>query len=854
MRYVLKQLVARESIAQALSDTNNLRVLKQAKVETALLGILGYLWGSKYKVLEAGQQYEAVQLSRRPTIGQIVQLIRLLDSDDHLSRHVLKSINEYPALRNEVLGHGYLYTGDLPDFCGTMDTIYDSITKCGFPIFSDECSLVRPVIYDSATYKGIRFSEPGSPSPWMKTNGDHLLVNQTYFAVNDTYTKCSPLVNVSVGGDVTIFNRIDDPLTGKIQVINVMTGARLVTFDPSFTAGTVEVGVNRFKGRNGTVFNDFKSNFKTFILVGDIKKRIFDFITKNKASACATVWGHGGMGKTAVVQEAIIELRSNDKKYFDYIVFVSAKDRMYNYETASVDQVVPMCSSMEDIMQVMKEVILGDPAALDPLESLLDNSFLLVVDDFETFKREERDRILDFIRAFDVSKNNKAVITTRANTVVGDEIRTSELDGKQTLDFLKGYMKEVFPGFLVPCAEMDAARDDILRISGGRPLFILQLAHLIPQIGLTAMTGKNISDQENAREFLFARIYENYLSPGLSRDIYCVISQLITGATLRNMVSKVAFVLNQEHNEDSFQQCMAELVKIRVIKIDEDGVFFEVYSHELFESMRLEYGKRDHVFKNRCESRLKLIAASSEKDVDGALLDQANSKRGICSQQEVTDAYRMLLNREACGREIRLGALLNLAAYLICDKGDRRGAIRVLQEYRESFGNDPRYVKMYATYLWQESTHSEKNDALMVLQQYVKGIETLASSLDLEIAGMFLTYWSNGFLTAWGELKESKFSLRPEAVRRRRASLMGNGNQIFGLAGKVFRAVVDMREEDLTPGARQNLLSGFNRAVEVMVRIGKHDPAIRYCEHFVNWSGNVDFYGKKRWIKSFQAK
>lgn len=848
MKYILDQLNAKESIAAALQDTNNLRVIKQVKVETGLLGILGYLWGLHYAALNCDQQCDAVQLSRKPTIGQIVQLIRTLDTTTNsISRKVRAVIDRYPGLRNEFLGHGYLYTESLSPFSGDMDAIFDALTASGIPIFQPNCALVLVITKDGSIYKGIRFSPGEHPAPWMTSAGE-FVCGDTYFLVGDHYARSSPFLSLTKEGEAYIFNRIEDALTGAIKIVNVLTGSQSRLYEQQFTAGQVQIGLNRFKSPIGVVYNSFRLNFKTYIPVGDIKARILSFARKNKASACATVWGHGGMGKTAVVQEAVVELLNKQPKIFDYIVFVSAKDRLYDYETASIITTQPNCLTLEDMQAIMREVIFADPASG---ENIVDTNFLLVVDDFETFSSEERDKIASFIRTFDATRN-KAIITTRANIIIGEEIPTSELDQEQTESFLYEYMRTVFPDFPISQQEIRAIGEDVLRSSGGRPLFILQIAHLVPQIGLSAASGRAITSGESAKKFLFERIYDSYLSTQLSRDIYCVISRLVGGTELRNMITKVAFLLSQEANMEAVQKSFDELAKIRVIKLDEDGRFFEVYSIELIESMRTQYDMRDSVFKRTCESRLKLIAVSSDKDVDSALLEQANAKRLFGSQKEVTDAYRMLLNRPHCSNKIRRDALLNLVAYLVSIKGDRTEGIKIIREYTEIFKGDPLYVKMYATYLWQESGECERQEALEMLRRYVAKRHDVSSPLDLEIVGMFMTFWSNVFLTQWQEWKDARFSQTHDDNKRARNTLLNEGNQIYLLSNRVFPLLERTDFAVLPPGARQNLASGFYRVVDVLVRIQKIKRALEYCEYFGGKATNVDFLTKMRWIQSFR--
>lgn len=61
---------------------------------------------------------------------------------------------------------------------------------------------------------------------------------------------------------------------------------------------------------------------------------------------------------------------------------------------------------------------------------------LLVVDDFETFTKEEKDKIEKFILGLNINYH-KIIITTRAaNIKLGQEFQTSELTESETSQFL----------------------------------------------------------------------------------------------------------------------------------------------------------------------------------------------------------------------------------------------------------------------------------------------------------------------------------------------------------------------------------------------------------------------------------
>ena len=110
---------------------------------------------------------------------------------------------------------------------------------------------------------------------------------------------------------------------------------------------------------------------------------------------------------------------------------------------------------------------------------------LLIFDDFETFSKEEKIKITEFVSSLNIN-HHKVVITTRsANLITGIEIQTSELTKDQTVNFLIEALKNEFPSFNREQLEIELKKIDfqekIHEITSGRPLFILQLVVLLIQ-------------------------------------------------------------------------------------------------------------------------------------------------------------------------------------------------------------------------------------------------------------------------------------------------------------------------------------------------------------------------------------
>ena len=80
-----------------------------------------------------------------------------------------------------------------------------------------------------------------------------------------------------------------------------------------------------------------------------------------KHSVAATIWGHGGVGKTATVQKICDELGLKTNRRFDYVIFTTAKDRFYNYLTGRIEESNERISSYEELIKSINQIIFKRP-------------------------------------------------------------------------------------------------------------------------------------------------------------------------------------------------------------------------------------------------------------------------------------------------------------------------------------------------------------------------------------------------------------------------------------------------------------------------------------------------------------
>ena len=200
-----------------------------------------------------------------------------------------------------------------------------------------------------------------------------------------------------------IFNSIVERLTGKIKYNRINKTGEYFQEYQELCKLYVENDGHRKKGINGTIINVFDNNYKKYIDVG-IKAKITEFIIKNKSSVASTVWGHGGVGKTASVQRVCEELTNSSTKYFDYIVFLSAKDRFYDYFTGTVKIIEDeqKTGSFDKLIRNINFILRKEDIYDTDYIYEFEGKLLLIIDDYETFSSDDKEEIENFIKKLNI--------------------------------------------------------------------------------------------------------------------------------------------------------------------------------------------------------------------------------------------------------------------------------------------------------------------------------------------------------------------------------------------------------------------------------------------------------------------
>lgn len=877
MDYISKSIKERISIVQSIGSPNELLILSQSLLEYYLVLAFGLLWNkNKQKLDEEDQEYIYLKMLR-PTIGDTINLIRKLDTDKFFrnNKKLSDALDEYPGIRNQGIGHGYTYSDGAEEVSKQLEAICKVFQDSKVPFYSGNIDFVLVQSKDNLIFKGLNFRSDGTVISWKYpiNSACDLETGYLYALFEDNqYLRVSPFIEIDdFGAQLYTYQSIEEKLIGRIKYNRLLsTGDKRKDWEEIARLCIINDG-SKVKTSNGTILNVFDRNYTTFIGGEEIKTKIISFLTKNKSSVCATIWGHGGVGKTATVQSVCDDLANNDKKVFDYILFLSAKDRYYNTYTGNIEQLSDSISTYQQLISKINYLVFGEQSEDAKRIIEYDGRILLIIDDFETFLKEDRESIEAFIQELN-TEHHKVLITTRATSInIGLQFPSNELAEKEAVEFLKHLLESkqlATPSSVAQDFSDPLVSEQFYRITGGRPLFIYQFAYILAQRGIKEALKNNINEQQSAIDFLYGRLYD-YLS-AKAKDVFVVICLLVDEKNPVNMIEKAQYILNMEGDPDGFQSAVQELEKLKIIRYDfddEEKRFFEVYSPEILRLMNEYYQKRTPPFKQMCARRREQVSKGKSMDVDHSLLFTANANRLTKNEVEVIDGYRQILNRTSASIDIKLSAVINLTAYLF-NGGKVDQALSFFEEYHHLFSNIPSkdteranyasYIKLWARYNWLSDAEEQRLKAVEVLTTYAQTGFDYSRDYDLELAGLLLQYNSIVLIDAWQDLKErrqfdeiSSPEFKVERSKQYRAchNLHKNYGQPF------YAEICNHKVFDFKSNVKQSIIAGLFSYTDILVRIKKFTLADEICQYILYnapYQFHAQFRKKQNWI--YQCK
>jgi hypothetical protein len=406
------------------------------------------------------------------------------------------------------------------------------------------------------------------------------------------------------------------------------------------------------------------------------------------------------------------------------------------------------------------------------------------------------------------------LITTRANLVIGEEIRYNELTSEQTKSFLAEVVSVEFPTLNPESFKRDLSDPEILKevhqITNGRPLFIYQFVHVWMQAGtIPRALRTKISTNKDAIEFLYGRIYDYFSET--AKNMFAALNLIVSTEDLIGVVDKVRYVLNLEDDKERFDVGMQELVKLRVLELL-DGGLLQVYSREIYEIMGSYFMQRPEGMRRSWQQRVMQIGKDKKLENDRALLSYANSARYSRSEEEVKSLYRQILNRTSASPRTKLQAGINLASYFFLDRGNKEEGVKVLEDYAHLLSAEASFVKLRGSFNWAIGS---KEKAIAVLADSIDDDRARRWTKDerVEILGLLLTYKSIYWLQRREELK-NKEAVLDEARQVTNKREWGEQKTMFeSIVNKHGRQLLDLLKtlnvKELTAAARQNTVTGL---------------------------------------------
>lgn len=842
MNYILSQIDRKISFHKSANNKSILKAHYQSKFEFYLIYILSYLWNKNYDRVSDSQREYVVNCVLKPSIGTIISLARTLDCDKIIfgNRKLKKleaKINEYPQFRNERIGHGYSFEDDIYNHITFFESLFDIIDNADTELINEKYDLIKVQSIDANNYTGIRYSADGmNYSLWTCPKAkENFNTDDIYLMSKDgEYIRLSPFIHIVDEDEFYSFISIEDKLSGRTKYNRLVKTGFITKDNVEFEKLSISVDKIKRKAANGTIVNNFDNNYKKYIDTGIIKY-ILAFLKENKSSVFATLWGHGGVGKTASIQRVIEIISNNETKLFDYIIFISAKDRYYNYYRGEVIKVSNPIATFNDIIVITNTIVFNDSNNSQSAIVSYSGKVLIVVDDFETFSKDEKSKITRFIKGLDIN-HHKVILTTRAATfITGEEIQTKELTLTETRSFFIESFKNEFPHLPIKQFQDELDKEDILnevfQITSGRPLFILQLMIFAAEKGSISNTlDKEINRSKAAINFLYDRLYE-YLSNN-AKNMFLAISLLVDENDLTGLTESLQFVLSFEGKDEVFQSAINELLKLKIIQI-EDSDFYKVYSPEIYGLMKEYYQIKGEEFDGSITSRYNLIKSDKEMSIEASLLKNADASRLTNTEAEVENRYRYILNRENVSIDIKVKAIKNYGGYLSAQKGKPEKAVKLFQAYEHLFLSDFGFIFTYSSVAWSVGTTEYKQIAIDTIRNFLETKPRISTDIYLELLSSLMMYEGILIIEQRSNLKDR---LRYKEVNKEEfneiySSQKNKITELLSYPGNaIYTQMKKIKLNQLKPRTRNSVLDGLIQYVDICIRKTKYQNAIDVCD------------------------
>ena len=559
--------------------------------EYALAFVLAYLWDKRIPTLKDTAHEVVVEMNKlivKPSIGTLVGICRELADGTGLFTNSFFGEKKWGAFvkdRNTYFGHGWITQDNVDIVTKNLKETTGKLFESGF--LAQDFDLVYVNRTDDINAFGVRYTDKKDRTTWLAPLSlREFKEGHTYATANgNEYWPTSPFIIADRRGNFSVYKNIEEPLTCRTSYNPIPPGTPSQRTWADFLGDVASDGVRR-KTSNGTVTNVYRPNYndhqyvknpKAFsALTGSLRRFV-----KQSANVCLAVVGHGGVGKTAVVQHFCEELCRDDRhRLFDYIVFVSAKAVVYNYILGKTEEVKVVegkrIETFNDVLECINTTM-GYQELHQPSQVYeYGGHVLVVIDDYETFDIKNQEQIANFIRNLDASRH-KVIVTTRQRntqtTLPGDVKPAGELNENDTKDFLEATL--INQNSPIQFNEQQNTR--IYKITAGRPIFILQFVFLALRTDpLKLLETADFANRREAIDFLYGNIY-GCLDPK-TKIVFCAIGALVRESDgLVGVLGTLRTIVDMEDDSEEFDDRVAVLEELRVV--EKKGTdMFRVYS------------------------------------------------------------------------------------------------------------------------------------------------------------------------------------------------------------------------------------------------------------------------------------
>jgi len=829
-----------ESVFKSKIDTSfsdvEIKEIKRARVDFLIILLVAYLWDQNID----NQDYETKKLLleyiEKPTIGDLFDCcIHLAGSKKELKKlkkQVEKIKQTYLKLRNSKIGHGYSFADDSKQYNEGIDKCYDDISNIVSLTIGEkeEYDFIYIHDYSENTYNGLSFVFNSVNKHKIQIDLIELDQGGLYLYKYSTadYIKISPFINYSIQEDnFFIFSKIQDGLKGSISTVGIIkTNPNHTVYDKSFCSPIVIEDGNKVISKTGCVKNKFQLNFDQYIEIKSIRNKLEDFLRAN-SSVAITIWGHGGTGKTALTQYICEQYWQS--KDFSYIVFLSAKDRKFDYKLHKIVDQKQMVSKYQDVIKSLSELLFNEESYSEDIISRIlsfkeqDKKILIVLDDFETFDNETQESLKILIEKMDVNLF-KVIITTRMDIRVGGvQIKTNDLNEEEIKDFLLhlinsntfGFTKENQVNLKKEIEINQKYLKEIRDITWGRPIFIYQFLNFLqsrPKLISALSLFKKFSNEKEKIQFLYGRIYNNLKEP--AKDIFVVVGKLLQNrGELSEEIDKVKYLCNHL-SENSFYEGFNELVNMRLVEKLLDESVFRVYgnSKEIQELMLEEFDKRSSDFKTNIEDSMILKSKKSETLGETLVKDLEYKISKFDTEENISELFKKIINSE-----FKIDIKFNAISLFIDYKAsitDKKTSVDELEKYENIISNDSEVSTRYhlfALSLISKISLSERGSYIDRFGAKIKSLNNLDINLRMSLFVQESTFWINSRNLTKNEIdSDSKNQkLKKEA---------GNFQRLFKEGSNIFsdiKASTELISEDIIKNFSYSFIEICRRTQQV---------------------------------------